>query len=194
MLHSSWDEEAAIAKYFKDGYTYAEICMFLRLRHNCNVTIDQLRYKSKKMGLGRRCSEENTQITANIDAMKSLNDSKEERARCLPQLSQKERARCVVEQRKISLDPNLQAFTVMGTNKPHVVTLDPKETCSCPSNTSCYHILAAKLSIGENSEPAPKMKLSLTQLRKNLRNCSEKSLDGRNQDQETMKLILHQML
>lgn len=62
VLHSSWDEEAAIAKYFKDGYTYAEICMFLRLRHNCNVTIDQLRYKLKKMGLGRRCSEENTPL------------------------------------------------------------------------------------------------------------------------------------
>ena len=157
------------------------------------LTSDQHTYHPKDI-VQRIKGKLASEITANIDAMKSLNDSKEERPGCLLQLSQKERARCVVEQRKISLDPNLQAFTVMGTNKPHVVTLDPKETCSCPSTTSCYHILAAKLSIGENSEPAPKMKLSLTQLRKNLRNCSEKSLDGRNQDQETMKLILHQML
>jgi len=61
VLHSSWDEEAAIAKYFKDGYTYEEMCMFLRLRHKCDMTIDQLRYKLK-MGLGRRRSEENTPL------------------------------------------------------------------------------------------------------------------------------------
>ena len=62
VLHSSWDEEVAIAKYFKDGYTYEEICMFFRLRHKSDMTIDQLRYKLKKMGLGRRRSEENTPL------------------------------------------------------------------------------------------------------------------------------------
>jgi len=45
ILHSSWDEEAAIAKYFKDGYAYEEMCMFLHLRHKCDMTIDQLHYK-----------------------------------------------------------------------------------------------------------------------------------------------------
>ena len=30
----------------------------------------------------------------------------------------------------------------MGTTKPHVVTFFPKETCSCPSTLTCYHIMA----------------------------------------------------
>ena len=109
---------------------------------------------------------------ANVGVSESMSDKKEDR--CLEQLTQKERARCVVEQRKISLDSNLRTFTVMGTNKPHVVTLHPKESCSCASSTSCYHILAAKLSIGVTCEAVPKTKLSLTQLRKNSRSSKEK--------------------
>jgi len=54
--------EAAIAKYFKDGYTYEEMCMFLHLWHKCDMTTNQLRYKLKKMGLGRRRSEENSPL------------------------------------------------------------------------------------------------------------------------------------
>jgi len=58
VLHSSWNKDVVIAKYFKDGYTYEEICTFLRLRHGLELTIDQLRYKLKKMGLGRRRAED----------------------------------------------------------------------------------------------------------------------------------------
>ena len=57
----------------------------------------------------------------------------------------------------------------MGTKRPHVVTLFPKETCSCPSTTECYHILAAKMSIGQNEQKERLRRLNLTQLRRNAR-------------------------
>ena len=93
------------------------------------------------------------------------------------QLSQKERAKRVVEERKISLDPNLKTFTVMETDRPHghVVTLFPKESCSCPSTSTCNHILAAKLSIGETSDDVTKKKVNLTGLKKNARSRSDKT-------------------
>jgi len=54
-------------------------------------------------------------------------------------LTQLERAKQVVESRNISLDPHLKTFTVMGSSgQPRVVTLHPKESCSCPSNATCY--------------------------------------------------------
>ena len=58
-------------------------------------------------------------------------------------------------------------FTIIGTkDKPHVVRLFPKE--SCPSTTICYHILAAKMSIGmETKESCGR--INLTQLRRNTR-------------------------
>lgn len=36
-----------------------------------------------------------------------------------------------------------------GGGKHYCVTLFPKERCQCPATTTCYHILAAKVSIGE---------------------------------------------
>ena len=91
------------------------------------------------------------------------------------QLTQNERAKRVVEEHKISLDSNLKTFTVMETDRPHVVTLFPKESCSCPSTSTCYHILAAKLSIGETSDDVTKKKLNLTRLRKNAHSRSDKT-------------------
>ena len=81
-------------------------------------------------------------------------------------LSQHERARRVLNENQISVDLKLHTFTVMGSTCPHVVTLFPKETCSCPSTTQCYHILAAKMSIGQHSEDE-KSRINLPQLRKN---------------------------
>ena len=89
------------------------------------------------------------------------------------QLSQSERARGVIEQAKISFDPKLHTFTVMGSSHPHAVTLFPKETCSCPSTTHCYHILAAKMSIGQTADAQVKV-LNLTQLRRNARSRTDK--------------------
>ena len=65
------------------------------------------------------------------------------------QLLQRERAQQLIHEKKISFDPNLHTFTVLGAeDKPQAVKLFPKETCTCPSTTQCYHILAARLCIG----------------------------------------------
>ena len=56
---------------------------------------------------------------------------------------------------------------------PHVVRLFPKESCSCPSTTQCYHILETKMCIGMESD-SQKGKIHLTQLRRNVRSRTEK--------------------
>jgi len=62
----------------------------------------------------------------------------------------------------------------IGTSEPRVVRLFPSQTCSCPSQGNCYHVVAAKLSIGlvgtESRRP-----LNLTQLRKNKRKRPDKT-------------------
>ena len=63
----------------------------------------------------------------------------------------------------------------MGSDKPQVVTLFPKEHCSCPATSKCYHILAAKLSIGKSDDIKSKLKCNLTQLRKNSRTRKDKT-------------------
>lgn len=90
-------------------------------------------------------------------------------------ISQQERARAVIEQNRISVDTKLHTFTVLGSAQPHVVTLFPKETCSCPSSTTCYHILAAKMCIGQADPQQSQHRINLTQLRKNARSRREKS-------------------
>lgn len=74
----------------------------------------------------------------------------------------------------ITHNPSLGVFTVLGTSgNPQAVRLFPKESCSCPSTTQCYHILAAKMSIGLENV-ACKRKINLTQLRRNTRPKSHK--------------------
>ena len=60
-LHS-WDEETLIKSYFKEGYTYSEICSFLKLRHGIVLTIDQLRGRLKKFNLKRQGDEIQTPL------------------------------------------------------------------------------------------------------------------------------------
>ena len=89
-------------------------------------------------------------------------------------LSQLERAREVIEQNRLSVDTKLHTFTVLGSERPHAVTLFPKESCSCPSTTTCYHILAARMSIGLTELQQPQHQMNLTQLRRNSRKRREK--------------------
>ncbi len=70
---------------------------------------------------------------ANTPHEVSTDDSSEPVDKPIYQLTQSERARRVIEQAKISFDPKLHTFTVLGTSRPHAVTLFPRETCSCPS-------------------------------------------------------------
>jgi hypothetical protein len=53
-----------------------------------------------------------------------------------------------VENNLITLVPQQGAFIVNGQKGKYCVTLFPKETCQCVSTSTCYHILAAKMSIG----------------------------------------------
>ena len=92
----------------------------------------------------------------------------------LPDLSQMERAKCVIEENKISYDFKLCTFTVMGSTCPHVVTLHPKESYSYPSTNQCYHILAAKMRISSQQDPKRK-RINLTQLYKNSRPKNSKT-------------------
>ena len=62
--------------------------------------------------------------------------------------SQQSLARLIVENNLITLVPQQGAFIVNGQKGKYCVTLFPKKTCQCESTSTCYHILAAKMSIG----------------------------------------------
>ncbi|VDI33695.1 Hypothetical predicted protein [Mytilus galloprovincialis] len=82
-------------------------------------------------------------------------------------------AKYIVDNNLITLVPSQAAFIVQGRNGKYCVTLFPKETCQCPSTTTCFHILAAKMSIGQ--EPIEKRPVvSLRVLTKNNRKRVDK--------------------
>ena len=87
--------------------------------------------------------------------------------------------RAIIDYGKISHIEKLQAFTVEGTaGNVHAVQLFPKATCTCPaSGPSCYHILAAKMSIGMECRKSD-VKINLTMLHKNVRSKKDK-ISGR---------------
>ena len=62
--------------------------------------------------------------------------------------SQQSLARFIVDNNLITLVPQQGAFIVNGRKGKYCVTLFPKETCQCESSSTCFHILAAKMSIG----------------------------------------------
>ena len=90
-------------------------------------------------------------------------------------LTQNERAHKVLEEKKISFDTTLGVFNVQGTSRVHTVKLFPSESCTCPATGTCYHVFAARLTLGIEEKPSQKRKLSLTQLRKNVRKPRKKS-------------------
>lgn len=69
---------------------------------------------------------------------------------------------------------NSGAWVVMENDgvTPSAVTLFPKETCSCHSTKTCYHVLACRLKIG--LLPHDKGKVNLTELRRRYRKTKEK--------------------
>ena len=82
--------------------------------------------------------------------------------------------RLLISKKWVCHNPSLGTFTVKGTGgTTHAVTLFPTESCSCPSTTRCYHIIAAWHSVGLGTEDT-KRKINLTQLRRNTRSRSEK--------------------
>ena len=89
-----------------------------------------------------------------------------------------ERASAILASVNKALDYKLAIFTVVGTKEPRVVKLFPKTTCSCPAQSSCYHITAARKAIWIEDHPQRRV-INLTKLRKNSRKRRDKT-SGRN--------------
>ena len=84
------------------------------------------------------------------------------------------KARQLLTDNLITHNIQLGCFTVKTREgNPHAVRLYPKETCTCPSTTTCYHILACKLSLGMATDTKRPV-VNLTRLRSNARNRVEK--------------------
>ena len=80
----------------------------------------------------------------------------------------------MIENGTIGHDHKLGVFTVVGTGgNVHAVRLFPKESCTCPSTSQCYHILAARMSVGLEATGSHK-KINLTQLRQKTRSRKDK--------------------
>ena len=129
-----------------------------------------------------------TKIKGELDeSLKKRIDQEEEISivdeACPSSFSKESRARKLIEDGKIVHNAQLKVFTVAGSTGNYVTTLFPKETCTCPAKKDCYHILAAKLSIGMNMEAKKPAYLNLTQLRKNSRSKKEKK-SGRKRPRE----------
>lgn len=58
-------------------------------------------------------------------------------------------------------------------SKPYLVTLLPKENCSCASKKVCYHVMACRLMLGQSIEQIKKPNLTLLQ-QQNRRKNKEK--------------------
>lgn len=90
------------------------------------------------------------------------------------------RARNVIENNKISFNAQMHIFNVEGTQGDvRVVKLHPKETCSCPANGTCYHIMAAKLSLGIKEIPTTKENRNFTKLYKSAKGKKASVKSGR---------------
>ena len=100
-------------------------------------------------------------------------------------LTQLERARLILQLGKISFDPKLHLFNVLGSgDRPYVVRLFPRESCSCPSSGTCYHILAVKISIGSETNLMKHRTVNLNMLRKRTRARKDKT-SGRKRPRKT---------
>jgi hypothetical protein len=82
----------------------------------------------------------------------------------------------VLDNNLITLVPTQGAFIVQDRSGKYCVTLFPKESYQCPSTTTCFHILAANMSIGQ--EPIEKRSVvNLRLLKKNTRKRVVKKSD-----------------
>ena len=115
--------------------------------------------------------EHSTVHTDEVTCSNNTNNEATQMSRCI---SSEARACLLLESNMISFDSKLHVFTVKGSSGvARVVTLFPKQSCSCPSTGECYHILAVKKSIGMETENKKNRK-SLTQLRRNNKKRGDK--------------------
>lgn len=108
------------------------------------------------------------------DCSQAEAEEKNEKGHSSRDLSATTRAKAILQADDLSYDTKLKVFNVKGSSGiTRIVTVFPKPTCSCPSTTDCYHILAVKLSLGMEVTESHK-KRNLTQLRRNTRSRKEK--------------------
>ena len=88
--------------------------------------------------------------------------------------SSSERAKNIIDKGQLSLDTKLGVFVIQGSQEPRLVKLYPREPCSCPAMSSCYHIIAAKMAVGMPVSQRPRT-LNLAQLRHNKRKRTDKT-------------------
>ena len=95
--------------------------------------------------------------------------------------------RLLVRNGSLSLDPKLGTFSVLGSLGK--LRLFPSEYCSCPSTSTCYHILGVQLSLGILPKKIQRMSTLHsyvgTHEAKVKRNVAEKDLD------QVLMKILH---
>ena len=84
--------------------------------------------------------------------------------------------RSIIGAGKICHNEKLGVFTVEGTGgNAHCVRIFPKESCTCPSTSRCYHIMAVRMSIGLDKPDDKPKKINLSLLRKNTRSIKDKT-------------------
>ena len=84
-------------------------------------------------------------------------------------MSQFPLVKAIIQNKGVIHVPEMQCFLVKGTKDArYAVQLFSKQTCRCPSTSQCYHIVAAKMSIGM-SQGIPDEKVNLAQLGRNSR-------------------------
>ena len=109
-------------------------------------------------------------VTVNTESITAANPSvASENLAVASQSSMFSRAKALVEENKISFDPKMHIFNVQGSHDVRVVSLYPKEKCSCLATGLCYHILGVKLSLGAKETSTSNKERNFTQLRKNTR-------------------------
>lgn len=103
--------------------------------------------------------------------------------------AQRSLAISAIRDNKVHLSTAAQSFVVEGTRgDKYAVTLHLKESCQCEALGTCWHIIAANLSIGID-DSSEKRVYNLTQLRRNQRKKPNKKA-GKKQprpcDEETI--------
>ena len=135
-------------------------------------------------------NENNTNLVNNATTL--ADKQPDERPASARNLSQAALASRVIEENRICHVSKMGVFVVEGSKgDKYAVTLFPKESCGCPSTGECYHILAAKMSVGMPGRNQNKV-INLTQLKRNSRKRVDKK-GGRKQPRKNdLMFVSHQ--